>query len=217
MGPPVKRSYDSPLRRDKAQATRSAVIAAAATMFATRGYVATTADAVAEKAGVSRATVFNSVGGKPDLLRAAYRSAVRGDDPDTPLGEQARSRKNQAEPDPARLLGGYARVCTEIAPRLSPLYGAIRAAADADSEAAELWSELQSERLYGAGRVIEALQQRGHLRAGLDTKSAADILWVLNDPGLHHLLVERRGWSRARFRIWLAETMKSQLLASTTP
>lgn len=217
MGQPVKRPYDSPARRTKAQATRSDVIAAAATLFAARGYAATTAAAVAERAGVSRATVFNSVGGKPDLLRAAYRSAVRGEHPDTPLGEQARSRRIQSEPDPARLLEGYAQVCTEIAPRLSPLYETIRAAAGADREAAELWAELQSERRVGAGRVITALEERGHLRPTLDSNSAADILWVLNDPGLHHLLVERRGWSRTLFRSWLTETMKSQLLADTTP
>jgi AcrR family transcriptional regulator len=189
------------------------VIAAASRLFATSGYVATTADAIAEEAGVSRATVFNSVGGKPDLLRAAYRAAVRGRHPETPLGEQPRSRKIQSELDPARLLDGYARVCAEIAPRLSPLYEAIRAAAGADNEAAELWDELQNERRYGAGRVIAALEQRGQLRADLDTNTATDILWVLNDPALHHLLVQRRRWPSTRFRNWLAETMKRQLLA----
>ncbi len=214
MGQPVKRPYDSPARRSKAQATRADVIAAAASLFAARGYTATTAAAVAERAGVSRATVFNSVGGKPDLLRAAYRLAVRGEHPDIPLGQQARSRTIQSEPDPARLLEGYAQVCTEIAPRLSPLYETIRAAARADHEAAELWDELQSERRVGAGRVVTALEQRGHLPAPLDASHAADILWVLNDPGLYHLLVEQRGWSRTLFRTWLTETMKSQLLAS---
>lgn len=60
------------------------------------------------------------------------------------------------------------------------------------------------------------LLSRGSLRDGLDTQSGADLMWVLNDPGLYHLLVNRRGWSPARFEAWLSQTMQEQLLPDPT-
>jgi prophage antirepressor-like protein len=161
---------------------------------------------------VSRATVFNSVGGKPELLIRAYQVAVRADEPDTPLGEQERSRRILSDTDPLSLLAGYAAVVTATAPRIAPLYEAVRAAAHADPEAAELWQRLGNERREGARRVVLALAQLGPLRADLETATATDVLWVLNDPAVYALLVMQRGWSTRRFRTWLSQAMQSQLL-----
>ena len=77
-GDRVKRSYDSRLRLERADATRLAIAAAAGRLFAERGYAATSIEEIAAAAGVGRATVFTSVGGKPELLKEAYRLAVRG-------------------------------------------------------------------------------------------------------------------------------------------
>ncbi len=210
---PVKRPYRSRIRSAQAEQTRAAIVAAATDLYARRGYVATTIDDVAAAAGVSRATVFNAVGGKPDLLIRAYQVAVRGDEADIPLGRQERSRRILAEEDQHRLLAGYAGVVVEAMPRIAPLYEAIRAAAHADAEARGLWKRITGERRYGAGRVVRALKRRGPLRPGLDSRTATDLLWVLNDPSLYHLLVEERRWTRRRFRDWLTDAMRTQLLA----
>jgi prophage antirepressor-like protein len=53
---------------------------------------------------------------------------------------------------------------------------------------------------------------KAKLRAGLDTEAAADIVWVMNDPGLYRMLVHERGWTPERFESWLAETLQRQLL-----
>jgi AcrR family transcriptional regulator len=211
----VKRSYRSQIRDARAEETRAAIIAAATTLFAERGYVATSISDIAARAGVSRATVFNAVGAKPELLIRAYQTAVRGREPDVPLGEQARSRRILAETDPHRLLAGYATVVTETGPRIAPLYEAVRAAAHADAEAALLWQRLTGERRYGAGRVVRAVAKLGPLRAGLNTRTATDVLWLLNDPALYRQLVIERGWSARRFRNWLTGTMQAQLLPPT--
>ena len=49
------------------------------------GYAGTTIDAVATAAGVSRKTVFDSVGGKAQLMKLAYDFAIVGDDEPVPL------------------------------------------------------------------------------------------------------------------------------------
>jgi AcrR family transcriptional regulator len=212
-GDRVKRAYDSRLRLERADATRLAIAAAAGRLFAERGYAATSIEEIAAAAGVGRATVFNSVGGKPELLKEAYRLAVRGAaNANTPLGEQARSRRISAEPDAHKLLAGYAGVMVEVGRRLAPLYEAVRAAAHADPEARELWHLITEERRKAATGIVRRLAERDALLRGLDRQSAADILWVLNDPGLYQLLVTQRRWTQRRFRNWLTESMHAQLL-----
>jgi AcrR family transcriptional regulator len=210
---PVKRPYDSPLRREGAEATRLAIVAAAGRLFAERGYAATSIEDIAEAAAVGRATVFTSVGGKPELLQEAYRLAVRGPaNANTPLGQQARSRRISAELDAHKLLAGYAGVMVEVGRRLAPLYEAVRAAAHADPEARELWHVITEERRTAATGLVRRLAERNALLHGLDRQSASDILWVLNDPGLYRLLVMERRWTERRFRTWLTSAMQSQLL-----
>ena len=212
-GDRVKRTYDSRLRLERADATRLAIAAAAGRLFAERGYAATSIDEIAAAAGVGRATVFTSVGGKPELLKAAYRLAVRGPaNANTPLGQQARSRRISAEPDAHKLLAGYAGVMVEVGRRLAPLYEAVRAAAHANPEARELWHLITEERRTAAAGIVRRLAERDALLQGLDRQSASDILWVLNDPGLYQLLVTQRRWTQRRFRSWLANSMQAQLL-----
>src|SRR2546426_12500193 len=109
----VKRSYQSPLRQAQARTTRKAVIGAAARLFAERGYVATSIDDIAAAAGVSRATVFSSVGGKPVLLKTAFDVAIVGDDEPVSLPDRPRSKAIREEPDQRRYLALYAGLGTD--------------------------------------------------------------------------------------------------------
>ncbi|MDX6519677.1 MAG: hypothetical protein QOF08_282 [Gaiellales bacterium] len=209
----VKRYYDSRLRRERAEAKRLAIVVAAGRLFVERGYSATSIEEIAAAAAVGRATVFNSVGGKPELLKEAYRLAVRGPaHANTPLGRQARSRRISAEPDAHTLVAGYAGVMVEVGRRLAPLYEAIRAAAHVDPEARDLWHLITEERRAAATGITRRLVERDALLHGLDRQSASDILWVLNDPGLYQLLVTQRRWTQRHFRTWLTTTMQNQLL-----
>jgi len=211
--PDVKRSYDSPLRKAQAAATRRAIIDAAATSFIERGYVATSIETIAEAAGVSRATVFTSVGGKKELLKKAYDVALVGDDEPVPFPLRPASLAVRAEPDPARFLVGYAGLLIDMYARLAPIYEAVRGAASADPEVRDVFEAIITERRIGAGHVVGDLLAKGAtLRDGLDEDGAADILWVLIDAGLFHLLVHRRGWTTERFQAWLADTIQRQLL-----
>ena len=207
----VKRPYQSSVREAQAQSTRVALIAAAAKLFTERGYGATSIDDIAEEASVSRATVFTSVGGKPMLLSAALDVAIVGDDEAVALPDRPRSRAIRAEPDPRKYLALYAGLITEIGGRLAGIHEAMRGAAGTDPEARALWEKHLDQRRRGASNVVGDLLRKGSLRPGLDRESAADVVWVLNDPGLYHLLVHRRGWSPAQFQSWLADAMIRQL------
>lgn len=215
---PVKRSsYRSPLRDAQAKATRGAIIEAAGRLFVDRGYAATSIDAVAEAAGVGRATVFTSVGGKAALLKAAYDVAVVGDDEPIPLPQRPWAQHVRDGSTQRERISRYAEMVTVVDARYAPIYEAFRGAASADPEVRDLWQEIRAERRRGAANFVRLICDLGPLREGLDLDTAADVVWILNDPGLYHQLVLEQGWSPANFCTWLGETMHSQLLGSVDP
>ena len=208
----VKRPYRSTLRRRQAQSTRLSIIEAAARLFIAQGYVATSMDQIATAAGVGRATVFASVGGKAAILKAAYDIAIVGDDEPIPLPQRSWAIAVRNEPDPGRMIDGYAAMIAEISGRVAPIYEAMRGAAAANSEARALWDAMRNERRGGAAGFVGFVVARDALRRGVDPKMAGDVVWALIDPGLYHLLVVEMGWTTAQFQAWLAQTLKGQLL-----
>lgn len=207
-----KRAYSSDLRAEQARRTRRQIVAAAAALFTERGYTATTVDAVAERAGVSRKTVFTAVGGKAVLIKLAYDWAVVGDDEEVPLVERERVMTMRQETDPARLMEAYSRHYAEVVVRVAPLYLALRNAADADAEARALFEEVRAERMRGMGMFAEQLARIGGLRDGLTVRRATDLMFFYIDPSHYELLVLTRGWSVRAFREWFLSSTRLHLL-----
>ncbi|MDK3255293.1 TetR/AcrR family transcriptional regulator [Blastococcus capsensis] len=206
------RAYRSPVREESARRTRRAVTAAAAELFTTRGYAATSLADVARAAGVARPTVFAAFGSKPALLQRVLDEALAGDDEPVPVADRPWFRPVWAAREPAAVLDAYAGVCTLIAERAAAAFEAVRRAADTAPEVAELWQTLQHNRVRGARMVLEHLVTTGALRAGLSFERAVDVLWLLNDPAHHAALVGSRDWSPDDYRGWLADQMQRALL-----
>jgi AcrR family transcriptional regulator len=201
-----------PLRRAKAAATRLAVIDAASRVFVRDGYAGASIQVIADEARVSRATVFNAVGGKAALLKAAYDVATVGDDEPIPLPQRAEAVAARLEPDPRRSIAIYAGMIAGIGERLARIYEVFRSAAASDPEIAAYWKEIQAERLKGAHGFVGLLRPKGPFREGLDEDLAGDVVWALIDASLYHRLAVERGWTRAQFQEWLCATLESQLL-----
>jgi AcrR family transcriptional regulator len=203
-----------PARRAKARATRAAIIEAAGDLFVERGYLGTSVQAIADAAGISRATVFNSVGGKLSLLRAAFDVATVGDDEPVPLPQRPEALAVRAEPDPRKAVAAYAAMVTGVSSRVARIYEAFRSAAGVDPRVRVQWRQIQQERFGGAKGFVGILSAKGPLRDGLTPQDAADLVWVLIDASLYHRLVIERSWTTDRFQAWLAATMQVQLLPS---
>ena len=208
----VKRDYRSELRAAQAQETRRSIVAAATRLFVEGGYGATTIDAVAEAAGVSRKTVFTAVGGKLDLLKLALDWAVAGDDQAVALSDRAAIRRWMDQADPRQVLDGLAGMLAEIGARVGALYGALEVAAGIDPAARELAEELQRRRLDDARKVVGPLRDMKALTTDITCQEAVDLVWLVMDPALFDRLVRVRRWSTSRFKEWLASTLCRQLL-----
>lgn len=212
MTEPVKRTYSSPLRADQARATRRAIVAAAAQLFAAHGYGATTIDAIAAAAGVSRKTVFASVGGKREALKLARDWAIVGDDEPVPMLERAPIRAAYAQSDAGTVIAMYVRIYVEAAGRGAAIHHVIESAKGLDDDVRALSVEGWVQRRSGMGTLARQLEGLGALREGLDVETAADVLWFYNDPETYYKLVVARGWPVQRFESWLVETLRAQLM-----
>ena len=207
----VKRDYRSQLRTAQAEQTRRSVIDAASRLFVEHGYGATTVDEIADEAGVSRKTVFTTVGGKLELLKTAIDWAVAGDDVPIALQDRAAIRKLLEGGDPRTLLEAWAHVLVEIDARVAALFQALEVAAGMDSAARALLEQSRRQRLDGARKVVERLADLNAL-GDLGVDEAVDVAWLAGDPALYDRLVRERGWSTRRFEEWLAGSLVGQFL-----
>lgn len=211
MSDGVKREYRSDLRAAQARATRRAVVAAAARLFVADGYGATTVDAIAAAAGVSRKTVFTAVGGKAELLKTALDWAVAGDDAAVPVAERQDVRRHLDSEDAREVLRGAVLAAVQINERAGDLARVLEsAAADGSPEARALLAETRRQRLTDARTVARRLAAIGALAGPVG--EAADVVYAAIDPHLFDALVRQRGWSPARFRRWLGDLLITQLL-----
>jgi AcrR family transcriptional regulator len=198
VGTPVKsrRRYDSSRRRAAARARRVAVLDAARALFLRDGFAGTTVVAVAEAAGVSPETVYKSFGGKPGLVEALYREALRGEGP---VPAYARSDRLRTKPDPREVVRGWSRLAMEVAPRASTVQLLVRDAALVDPQLRELLEEMDEDRHRRMTENAEYLLAAGHLRPDVAVEWAADVMWAVTAPETYELLVLRRGWTLERF------------------
>jgi AcrR family transcriptional regulator len=205
------RSYNNALRADQARLTRQRVVDAAHSQFVAHGYTAATLEAIAREAGVSLQTVYNTVGNKAALLRAAYDVAIAGDDDPAAVAERPTFQAVLDATDANSCLTRYAALSRELAERAAPLVAVILAEAG-HPEVRALADTAEQQRGQGTARVARHLAGRFTLRPDVGRAHAADILWTLTAPEIAVRLVLQRRWSWDRYQAWLTETLVHALL-----
>lgn len=213
----ARRPYRSTLRADQARTTRRAVVGAARDLFVEVGWSRTTIDAVAARAGVSRKTVFTSVGGKAALLELALDWALVGDDEPIPLSQRPALTEMQRLTDPRALVSRWAQFVAEIEERAAPLAAVLAVAADGDPEAARVHAVSERNRLRGAEFIVARLTATGGLRPGVTPERAVAAALVLMDPAVHRTLVREHGWTRAEYADWIERAAAAELLGEAGP
>jgi AcrR family transcriptional regulator len=210
--PSVKRRYDASGRRATAARQRAVVLDAAWEQFDTTGFAATTVERIAEAAGVSTATIYKGFGGKSGLVRALVARALRGDPGASGPAEARSDRLRTSATDPRALVEGWGSLVAEVSPRVSPIVLLLRDVAASDPAAAELFAEIEADRLARMGANAAALDRRGGLRAGVSRSEARDVLWTYSAPDLYDVLVRRRGWSVSRYARFVTDALCAALL-----
>ena len=209
-GESQRRPYRSERRRQQAEETRTKVLDAAVALFEERGYDGASIAAIAAAAGVSQETIYARFGSKRALLGELAARAVRGADPN-PVPEQEGPRSLAAVADQREQLRIFASDIADRLDRAAPVVALVGDAARTEPELAELLGRLHKNRLDNLRLLVDALLNNGPLR--VSSKDALDTVWALTSPELHQLLIRVRGWSRPRYRAWLADSLAALLLA----
>lgn len=198
--PRARRAYRSPRREQQAADTRAAILAAAAALFAERGWAATGMRDVARAGGVSVETAYSHFRSKTDLLLAAIDVGVVGDAEPVPLADRsefaalgAGSREQRA--------AAAARLITGIQQRTGRLHLALREAAAGDADLAARLREDEERRRAN-------VEQGAALVAGRPiTPVERDGLWAVLAVEVFHLLTDLSGWTTDQYETWTAEVI----------
>ena len=197
---PTPRRYESPLRAQRAEETRTKLIATATELFVSNGWANTGMRDVAREAGVAVETLYKHYSSKRVLLNAVIDNAVAGDDEPVPVAERpqflalGRGRRSER-------ITAAASIITTIHGRTAPFAKLIREAACTDSEIAEV---------LRATRERQRLDVEAGVHLVLDrppTDEERDGVWAILSPEVYLLLVEETGWTVEHFERWMAETL----------
>jgi AcrR family transcriptional regulator len=210
-----RRRYDSTRRRAQAAQTRQDILNTALQLFLERGYAGTTISSAAAAAAVAVETIYRGFGSKAALFKGVIEAAIAGGAARAALPPEQRPavRAMIAEPDPRRVLELHAATQPGIHARAGPLYQVLIEAAGADPELADVWHQLEAQRLSGMRRIAQRLKTLGGLSREISIDEAGDVLWTVNSLAVYNLLVVQRGWSPERYRDWIASTNVRALLS----
>ncbi len=195
-----RRRYRSPLRAQRAEETRSALLDAATALFVARGWAATGMRDVAREAGVAVETLYSHYPSKRKLFDAVVDRSVMGDDQPLAVAQrpefQAMGRGRRAD-----RIAAAAAVLAGIHERTAPFAKLIRQAAAADAEVAEVLRATRERQRADVGAGLALILGRP------PTDDELDGTWAITSPEVWLLLVEESGWSPDRYRRWTAETL----------
>jgi AcrR family transcriptional regulator len=205
-----KRTYDVSLRREQANQNHARIIERAERRFLRDGYAKTTIALIAKDAGVSVDTIYKSFGGKPGLIHAIRARVLLGTRP-TPA-EQRSDEIQALQPDPREIIRRWGEFVMEIAPIAAPILLLVRDAAGTHPELRRLLEEMDEDRLRRMTDNARRFAAAGHLRPGITTADAADVLWTYSSIELYELLVLRRSMPLKTYGRFVAEAMIAALV-----
>ena len=207
-----RRPYRSHVRAEQAAQTRLRILEAAGELFAERGYVATTIDAVAERAGVAVDTVYAIFGNKKAVLSAVVDLRVTGSSSgsDVLAGDEPQALRQVT--NQRQMITGFAQDISQRIERVRPIDDVLRSAATSGPDINDLRARMQENRFVKLGEFIGWVASKGPLRDDMDIDTATATTWTLTSPEVHRMLRDVRGWSAQRYVDWLTATLVRVLL-----
>jgi AcrR family transcriptional regulator len=199
------------LRARQAERTQDEILSAARRLFAERGYARTTVRDIAQAAGVSAQTVYDSIGTKQALV------ARLNDLIDAEAGIGAIAAAAARSGDPRQLAGLSARVTRSILEHCGDILHALVTGAAAEPDLAEVLEEGHRRHVEGARFTVRHLKELDALAEGVTVEAAADTLSAISDVRFALLLRDSYGWSLDQIEAWITSTAHALLLPPTRP
>lgn len=199
-----RRPYRSTRRQQQAAETRALVLAAAASLFADRGWSATGMRDIAKEAGVAVETVYAAFGSKADLMLEAIDVGVVGDTEPVALSQRPEFTALGVG-SLADRIGAAARMLTGINQRTWGLRRALHEAAGSEPQLATKLHELERRRRDNTREGAEMVLGRPV------EEDLLDALWVVMGADAFTLLTQVGGRTADDYERWLAGAMRRLL------
>ncbi len=193
-----------PLRQRQALETRRAILRAARTLFAERGYATTSIEVVAEEAGVATRTVYAAFGTKKGILGAICEEWL------TESGVVEDIAEGLQEPDLGRRLAVVARSSRRQWESERGVTSLLEGAAASDVDVARMLVGWKNDRARSLHSVVTGLEQS--LRQGVNGRRAGAIIRALTSADVYSELVAGEGWTPDDYQRWLEGLLCAMLL-----
>ncbi len=95
---------------------------------------------------------------------------------------------------------------------MAPLNLLVRAAAATDPVMAAFLDDINKQRLERMHHNAHRLADPGHLRRGLTTERARDVMFTYTAPELFEILVTRQGWTLDQYGDFVFRGLVAELL-----
>src|SRR6476646_5905894 len=171
-----------------AEATRTRILDAASSLIVEIGYHSISLDGIAEKAGVSRRTIYDQFGSKRGVLEGIVKRMAEKDLP------ELLAAISQAK-DPIAALRKAVPLSVAFTDRHTRMVLVFYAQAINDPDFRAAWEFAEQNRWNNLRRIVEWLAREGKLAEGWTLDHATDWLHSLTSYRLHDELVVKRGWT----------------------
>ncbi len=209
MTPGESRVYRSELRARQARDTRARIVSAAAGLFASQGYQATTIAAIAREAGVSAETV-KATAAKAELLIAAFEVTFSGSEAAESITETQVGTGVIDMPDDA-FLDAAIRQITLANSRGHALWTVLLGAALSDPVVDEALARILGNRRADLARFVDELLRRGIAQPTADADAAAAAISFLISPESYQQLVAQSGWTETQYTAWVRDAVLAEV------
>ena len=194
------------LRARQAQFTQREILNAARRLFAENGYSRTSVRDIAEAAGVSAQTVYDSIGAKQVIV--ARLNDLIDDEADVHSIVDAAMSSG----DPEQVVAVQAKVIRSILENCGDIIRALVSGAEVEPELALVLEEGHRRHVDGARRAVMFLSALDVLDSSLTVEAAVDTLSATSDVSFALVLKRDYGWSLDRIESWITDTNRALLL-----
>jgi AcrR family transcriptional regulator len=193
-------------RADYAALTRQAIIDTARTLFAAKGFFATTVEDIASGARVAPATVYAVGGGKHGLLRTLIDQWQNA-----PI-IAATYEHIATLSDGEAILRATASGTREVREQWGDVMRTVLATAPHDPRVAEALAVVTGNYRDGMALTARLLADAGALKPDVSVAAATDILWFYFGYYSYRTLTDENGWTLADAEKWLLGQTTAALL-----
>lgn len=201
------------LRERQADTARKLILSAALEAFLEDGYVGTTMDAIAGRAGVARRTLYNQFGSKAALLIAVINDrAVGAEERSIDADHDSVLASDTAE----EMIDKFISAHIGVAARSLPILKVTFEAAVVDGEVAKAYDKNEEHRYEAQQVLVQALHHRGLLRSDVPLSYLKRGFWLLAGPQMLISAVDA-GWDIDTYANWLKDTVTGLLIEPHPP